>query len=483
MTAGLNLFANNATTTLAGAISSGATSVNLAAGTGAKFPNPAAGQYFQLTLVDQATGLLNEVVSCTARSGDTLTIVRAQEGTSALSWLAGDLVSLYWTAGSASSLVQSAQLQIQPGNYAADTGSVNALAVTLSQPPASLAAIIGAPIRVKIANTNTGVATLNVNNLGATAIWTSAGAAISAGQLVAGGVAEFVYDGTNFQLISWSGLSSSGVGVGSYTFSNITVGATGLVTAASNGVLTSGMVTTALGFTPTRQGSYAGGTGNTISFGWSSPFVTCAIDNNPNAVGALASTTWVGANFATNSWVSTYYLPITNPSVNGTLTASAAVNSSGTMYAATGISSGGPITAGGSVNATGNVIANGGRLRAAYGALGSGDPNAAALLLDFYSTFGNPGWTRLPNGMILQWGQVSSGLGSFVAFPVTFPSYAASVVVCEGAAGASNWGVGSPTLHAVSNAAANGFTHWGLTWVPGGWSGATLSTNYIAIGW
>jgi hypothetical protein len=434
MTAGLITFTNNATTTLAGSIASGATSVNLAAGNGARFPNPAAGQYFQLTFTDQATGLLNEVVSCTARSGDTLTIVRAQEGTTALSWLANDIASLYWTAGSAALMVQAAQLQIQPGNYAPDTGSVNALACTLSTVPASYAALIGAPIRVKVANTNTGAATLNVNGLGAVAIYTASGAAISSGQLVAGGICEFVYDGTHFQLISWSGLSASGVGVGSYTFSNITVGATGLVTAASSGVLTSGMVTTALGFTPARQGSYAPNPGNNIvSFGWNGGFLWCAIDSNTTAVGAVASTNWVSGNFATNSWVNTYFLPKTNPSVTGTLTASAAVNSSGTIYAAGAINAGGTI-AGATVQANaGNVTAYNGRLRASYGAWGTGDGNCATILNDFVV---NSSQAIFPNGFRFIWGAVSATINAgpqLWNFPVAFPSAAAGIIGSIGA--------------------------------------------------
>jgi hypothetical protein len=98
------LFANNASTTLAGAITASATSCTLAAGTGAEFPNPAAGQYFLLTFVDAATQLTNEIVQVTARSGDVCTIVRAQEGTTAETWQAGDIAANLWTAGSAAAL-------------------------------------------------------------------------------------------------------------------------------------------------------------------------------------------------------------------------------------------------------------------------------------------------------------------------------------------------------------------------------------------
>ena len=56
------LFANNATSTLAGPLSTGSTTVLLAVGTGSLFPNPGAGQDFVMTLTDAATGLINEIV-------------------------------------------------------------------------------------------------------------------------------------------------------------------------------------------------------------------------------------------------------------------------------------------------------------------------------------------------------------------------------------------------------------------------------------
>jgi hypothetical protein len=104
------LFANDASSTLAAPISSTAISVTLASGTGALFPNPSAGQQFARTFNDAATGLLTEIVYCTARSGDTLTIVRAQEGTIAQNWLAGDLAANLATEGQMAAMQQTAAL-------------------------------------------------------------------------------------------------------------------------------------------------------------------------------------------------------------------------------------------------------------------------------------------------------------------------------------------------------------------------------------
>lgn len=246
----LLLFSNRATTTIAGAISAGATSVNLAAGTGALFPNPATGQYFVLTFVSQSSATIYEIVNVTARSGDTLTIVRGQEGTTALAWNAGDTAANYWSAGSAGAMVQVAQLQQQAGNYAADTGAANAYSVVLSPVPASLASIVGTPIRVKIANTNTGASTLNVNGLGATVITNAAGNSVLAGQLVAGRVVTFVFDGNTFEL-------------------NDTVGVGGVLTGSLPAPgLASGVAAANLGFTPVQQGGGAGQTGTKVYLGY-----------------------------------------------------------------------------------------------------------------------------------------------------------------------------------------------------------------------
>lgn len=104
------LFANDASSTLASPISNVSSVVNLASGTGALFPSPSAGQQFALTFNDAATGLLTEICYCTSRTGDALTITRAQEGTVAQSWFAGDLAANLVTAGQMAAMVQSTAL-------------------------------------------------------------------------------------------------------------------------------------------------------------------------------------------------------------------------------------------------------------------------------------------------------------------------------------------------------------------------------------
>jgi len=84
--------ANNASTTLPNAVAAADTSVTLSSGEGSQFPALASGDYFYATLV--APWGVTEVVKVTARSSDTLTIVRAQGGTSALTLDAGALFEL-----------------------------------------------------------------------------------------------------------------------------------------------------------------------------------------------------------------------------------------------------------------------------------------------------------------------------------------------------------------------------------------------------
>jgi predicted RNA-binding protein Jag len=195
------LFSNNAATTLAGPIAANATTLNLAAGTGALFPNPASGQQFSLTLVSQTDAAQIEVVYCTARSTDTCTVVRGQEGTPTASFLAGDFASNDLTAGATAAFTQASQLQIDAPNYAVDSGSVNAMVATLSPLPASLASITGAAIRIKVSHTNTGSVTLNLTGAGTAIVVSQTGANLTAGQILAGAIYTFVYNGSSFQLL------------------------------------------------------------------------------------------------------------------------------------------------------------------------------------------------------------------------------------------------------------------------------------------
>lgn len=76
--------ANNSSGTLATAISASDTGISLTTGDGAEFPTLGTGDYFYATIQDVNNHF--EIVKVTARAGDTMTIVRAQEGTLAISF-------------------------------------------------------------------------------------------------------------------------------------------------------------------------------------------------------------------------------------------------------------------------------------------------------------------------------------------------------------------------------------------------------------
>ncbi len=87
---------NNASSTLASPITTTSTSLILTTGAGALFPLLATGQWFWGTLTNSSAAV--EVVKVTAVSGDTMTIVRGQDGTTALAWNSGDVFELRPTA-------------------------------------------------------------------------------------------------------------------------------------------------------------------------------------------------------------------------------------------------------------------------------------------------------------------------------------------------------------------------------------------------
>lgn len=201
------VFDNNATSTLAGSITNVATTAALSAGTGALFPNPvtADGDYFVLTFTDQATGILNEIVHVTARSGDNITMVRAREGTTALAWTAGDLATMLITAGTAEAFLQSEDLAAGAGVFLADTGTANNIEITSpADVPSFYADLIGAPIRIEVAATNTGAVLIDVVGEGATPLVNADGSALVAGQIQAGSIITAIYSDNagNFYLQS-----------------------------------------------------------------------------------------------------------------------------------------------------------------------------------------------------------------------------------------------------------------------------------------
>lgn len=102
--ANLIVWTNNASSLLASGIASSDTTVTMTAGQGALFPAISAGQYSVGTLEDTNGNI--EIVYITGRTTDTMTITRAEEDTTALSFASGSRFELRVTAGVLATLLQ-----------------------------------------------------------------------------------------------------------------------------------------------------------------------------------------------------------------------------------------------------------------------------------------------------------------------------------------------------------------------------------------
>ena len=87
---------NNAFGTLSAGINTSDTTITLDSGQGARFPTLGAGDYFFGTIVDTSNNL--EIVKVTARSSDSMTVVRGQDDTTATAFAIGDRFELRPTA-------------------------------------------------------------------------------------------------------------------------------------------------------------------------------------------------------------------------------------------------------------------------------------------------------------------------------------------------------------------------------------------------
>ena len=91
------LAANNAYGTLSVSTDVSSTTITLSEGEGARFPSPVGSDFFVVTAFTQDNTM--EIMYCTARDGDVLTVQRAQEGTSAVAFSVGTRVENRFTAG------------------------------------------------------------------------------------------------------------------------------------------------------------------------------------------------------------------------------------------------------------------------------------------------------------------------------------------------------------------------------------------------
>jgi hypothetical protein len=208
------LWSNNASTTVSGSISAASTTVQLAAGTGVLFPNPTGGDYFCATFYDQATKTQNEIVHCTARSGDIVTIVRAQEGTVAQAWNAGDIFANLVTAGTLRAFVQTGAAPAANTTivYVGDDTSTTPNLVICTTTPVPSALALGMQFNIRIKNNNTSAVNVQLNGGTSMSATRQNGAALSQGDLTATEEMIFVYNGVNLTAMVSNVMGPTGVG-------------------------------------------------------------------------------------------------------------------------------------------------------------------------------------------------------------------------------------------------------------------------------
>lgn len=276
-------FTNFAATTLASGINGSVTSLTVATGTGALFPTLAGAQYFYCVLADAATGVTREVIKVTARSTDTFTITRAQDGTTGQTYITGDKVELRLTAAGIATLATTETAQTFAGvqtfssliNQAAGADIASAATINLSTATGNGCRITGTTAISAVTMTTgqqvlvvadgalplTYNATTNKLNSAAASVTLAAGDMVLYSKDLSGIVHGNIIKADGTSVVSaGGGVTSIVAGTG------ITVsGATGAVTV--NTIVSSGGVgtymnafTTGSSTSPTRGSTYAGST-------------------------------------------------------------------------------------------------------------------------------------------------------------------------------------------------------------------------------
>ncbi|MEX1841198.1 phage tail protein [Enterobacter cloacae] len=167
-------FGNNVVSSLASDITASQTTFSVIPGDGPLFASLLTSDfsnrsttlknYAKITLTDSGETAF-EVCHLTAVSGDTLTVIRGQEGTAAKGWALKDVVANFATRGSENAFPQIAH--IQSGFYTSGTAGGTANALTLELPTTfflngSADWVLKTPIVVYPSQNNTGAATLQL---------------------------------------------------------------------------------------------------------------------------------------------------------------------------------------------------------------------------------------------------------------------------------------------------------------------------------
>lgn len=165
--------------------------------------------------------------------------------------------------------------------------------------------------------------------------------------------------------------------------------------------------------------------------------------NIPGTVSQITGANAVIANFFQGN--GSRLSSITGANVTGqvsfaaTANSVAAANVSGTVANATYATSAGSASTASTATTAGTVTTAAQPNITSVGSTLSIGGSQAVKLSDFTQSFGDPGWTRLPNGLIIQWGSFSAIDGAtYVNFPISFTT--ASFTVVSGTVEVGNYG-------------------------------------------
>ncbi len=438
----IELYANNAETNLASSISASQTVITVTAGTGNLFPSPVSGvSQFRLTLVSAITATVYEICICTARSGDSLTIIRGQEGTSPTAFSVNDFAGNFDTAAVMNNLIQEDQLQKQTYTSATAGGTANALTATI---PSKLTTIPnGLNLTIYSIYANTGACTL----------------VLTLGSLIQSSV-PIVKNGNN--PLTGGEIPSAGFPIQlvySSIFNAFVIQSQALISFSeppqfdnSNSVATTSFVQRALGnFQSVNQ--YTNQTA-TIPASWAGQIIVCGGSDNA----------------------------LTLPS-----SASVPIGTAFTFFGQGGVTT---ITAGGSdiltigANASNNTVSLLGsdfctivlQISGVWG-VANGTPMLPASG-GFAHNFAQNGYQKLPSGLIMQWGTyayTASGAQNIsISFPISFPNAVLSAQISSSDR-LSNTFIGSQV-------AACTLSSFGFGSVTASGSGAQ-TVSWVAIGY
>lgn len=165
-------YTNNARTTLNGSVTNVATSIVVT--DGSVFPAAGGADYFYMTL-ENAAGTTREIVKVTARSTNTLTVVRGQDGTTATAFANADKAELRMVSAILTDLSSSSYIVSALAGQAVSAASYNKVAITAPATGSTLTIVDGKTLTASNTLTLAGTdsSTLNIGaggTLGALAV-------------------------------------------------------------------------------------------------------------------------------------------------------------------------------------------------------------------------------------------------------------------------------------------------------------------------